>query len=202
MPLINLIETQILSKRRENSQLRISKYVLFGTIGVFTLSYFAFVAQGVGLNGQQNEIEAKLKKLKPLQEQVDSLKKEESNLEPRLQTLANARTLTSRWANLMGHLAVNTPSDVWLTGFRSTSSDPEKPIHITFNGVGRTQNDVSLMMMRTQNALDLESVVLVGSQEKPFEKVTGMEFEIGGDIVGTAEKKKKSLEIDKEGEKK
>jgi Tfp pilus assembly protein PilN len=162
------------------------------------LSYFALVAQGVGLNGQQAEVEAKLKKLKPLQEQIDAFKKDEANLEPRFQTLTSARVLTSRWANLMGHLAVNTPSDVWLTSFRSSSPDPEKPIHITFNGVGKTQTDVSLMMMRTQNALDLESVNLVGSQEKPFEKVTGMEFEIGGDIVGTAEKKRKSLDDGKE----
>jgi Tfp pilus assembly protein PilN len=193
MPLINLIETQILSKKREDSQLRISKYTFFGTIGIISLSYFALVAQGVGLNGQQNDIEAKLKKLKPLQEQIDGFKKEESNLEPRYQTLSKARMLTNRWANLMGHLAVNTPGDVWLTAFRSNGPDPEKPIHITFNGVGKTQTDVSQMMMRTQNAQDLEAVALVGSQEKPFEKVTGMEFEIGGDIVGTAEKKKKSL---------
>ena len=193
MPLINLIETQILSKKREDSQLRISKYTFFGTVGIMALSYFALVAQGVGLNGQQAEIEAKLKQLKPLQEQIDAFKKDESNLEPRFQTLSNARLLTNRWANLMGHLSVNTPNDVWLTSFRSTSPDPEKPIHITFNGVGRTQTDVSEMMMRTQNARDLESVNLVGSQEKPFEKVTGMEFEIAGDIVGTAEKKRKSV---------
>ena len=198
MPLINLIETQILSKKRENSQLRISKYTFFGTAAIMVLSYFGLVAQGVGLNGQQSDVEAKLKKLKPLQEQIDAFKKEEGNLDPRLQTLSDARLLTTRWANLMGHLAVNTTSDVWLTAFRSTSTDPEKPIHIIFNGVGKTQNDVSQMMMRTQNALDLEGVILVGTQEKPFEKVTGMEFEIAGDIVGTAQKKRKSLEIDKE----
>lgn len=198
MPLINLIETQILSQRREDSQLRISKYTFFGAAGLMVVSYFALVAQGVGLSSQQNEIEAKLKKLKPLQEEIDGFKKEQSVLEPKLQTLTSARVLTSRWANLMGHLSVNTPSDVWLTSFRSTAPDPEKPIHITFNGVGKTQSDVGEMMKRTQNSFDLESVNLVGSQEKPFEKVTGMEFEIAGDIVDTAEKKKKQLDTGKE----
>ena len=198
MPLINLIETQNLAKKREGSQLRISKYTFFGTAALMTISYFALIAQGVGLNSQQNEIEAKLKKMRPLQDEIDAFKKDEVNLNPKLTTLSDARILTSRWANLMGHLAVNTPSDVWLTSFRSTAPDPEKPIHITFNGVGKTQTDVSEMMMRTQNALDLESVNLVGSQEKPFEKVTGMEFEIGGDIVDSAQKKKKSIDVDKE----
>ncbi len=198
MPLINLIETQILSKKREGSQLRISKYTFIGAASIIGLSYFALIAQGVGLNGQQNEIEKKIKKMKPLQEQIDAFKKEESNLDPKLQTLEKARVLTNRWANLMGHLSVNTPNDVWLTSFRSAAPDPEKPIHITFNGVGRTQTDVGQMMMRTQNSFDLEGVSLVGSQEKLFEKVSGIEFEMGGDIVDTAEKKKKAINMDKE----
>ena len=198
MPLINLIETQILAKKREDSQLRISKFTFIGAAAFIGLSYFALVAQGVGLNSQQRDIEAKLKTLKPLQEQIDAFKKEESNLDPRLQTLQNARILTNRWANLMNHLSVNTPNDVWLTSFRSAATDVEKPIHITFNGVGRTQTDVSEMMMRTQNARDLEAVNLVGSQEKLFEKVSGIEFEMGGDIVGTAEKKKKALKDEKD----
>ena len=92
----------------------------------------------------------------------------------------------------MEHLAKNMPDDVWLTSFRSLATDPEKPIHVTFNGVGRDQIQVSEMVLRTQNAVDLESVSLVGSGEKMFEKTTGIEFEMGGDIVGTAEKKKKA----------
>ena len=198
MPLINLIESQNLSKRREESSLRISKFTLIGTSAVIGLSYFALIAQNVGLNAQQNEIEAKLKKLKPIQEQIDAFKKEESNLDPRLKTLTSARVLTGRWASLMQHLSVNTPSDVWLTAFRSAATDPEKPIHITFNGVGKSQTDVGQMMMRTQNSRDLEGVSLVGSQEKLFEKVTGIEFEMSGDIVDTAEKKKKPAGSDKE----
>ena len=198
MPTINLIESQILSKRREESNLRISKFTLIGASSVIGLSYFVLVAQGVGLNGQQHEIEAKLKKLKPIQEQIDANKKEESELDPKLKTLVSARVLTNRWANLMEHLSVNTPENVWLTSFKSTGYDAEKPIHITFDGVGKTQTDVSEMMMRTQNARDLEAVNLVTTQEKLFEKVTGIEFEMGGDIVDTAEKKKKPAGSDKE----
>ena len=190
MPLINLIESQILSKRREESNLRISKVTLIGTSSVIGLSYFVLLAQGVGLNSQQHQIEAMLKKLKPIQEQIDTNKKEESNLSPKLKTLVSARVLTNRWANLMQHLAVNTPDDVWLTSFKAAGPDPEKPIHITFDGVGRSQTDVSQMMMRTQNSRDLESVNLVTTQEKLFDKLSAIEFEMGGDIVDTAEKKK------------
>ena len=198
MPLINLIETQNLSQKRDESNLRISKFILIGASGLMALAYSFLAAQGFGLNAQQHEIEAKLKVLKPLQEQIDGNKKEESNLDPRLKTLESARILTSRWANLMEHLSFNTPQNVWLTSFRSSAVDPEKPIHITFNGVGQSQIDVSQMMMRTQNSRDLESVSLVGTQEKLFDKVTGIEFEMAGDIVDTAEKKKKAAGTEKE----
>jgi hypothetical protein len=70
--------------------------------------------------------------------------------------------------------------------------DAEKPIHVTFNGVSRTQTDASEMLLRMQNAEDLESVNLGGTQEKLLEKTTAYEFELNGDIVGTAEKKKKA----------
>lgn len=198
MPQINLIESQLLSARRSERQLQMSKFIFMGASVVVGSAYFALFAQGASLSGQQNEIEAKLKKLKPQQEQIDANKKEEATLSPRLTTLESARNLTNRWARLMEHLAVNTPNNVWLTAFRSSAVDPEKPIHITFNGVGQNQTLVSEMMLRTQNAIDLEGVTLVGSQEKLFEKTSGFEFEMAGDIVDTAEKKKKPIDGDKE----
>jgi len=198
MPQINLIESQLLSAKRSERQLQMSKFVFMGAAVVIGSAYFVLIAQGAALSGEQNEIEAKLKKLKPLQEQIDANKKDESTLGPRLATLESARNLTSRWARLMEHLAVNTPNNVWLTSFRSSAVDPEKPIHITFNGVGQNQTLVSEMMLRTQNAADLESVNMVDSREKLFEKTYGFEFEMSGDIVDTAEKKKKPMDGDKE----
>ena len=186
MPLINLIESQILSAKRAERQLQLSKFVFLGVVTVIGSSYFVMLAEGASLGNQASTIEGKLKKLKPLQEKIDACKKEQSNLEPRLKTLEDARKLTNRWSNLMEHLSHNTPTNVWLTAFRSNAIDPEKPIHITFNGVGQTQTLVSEMMLRTQNATDLEGVTLVGSQEKMFEKSTGIEFEMSGDIIDTA----------------
>ncbi len=199
MPLINLIESQILSEKRADRQLQMSKFILIGVATVIGSSYFVLVAEGASLNGQANAIESKLKKLKPLQGQIDAFKKDEGNLGPRLKTLEDARKLTNHWAHLMEHLASNTPSNVWLTSLRSSAVDPEKPIHISFNGVGQSQTLVSEMLLRTQNAPDLESVNLVGSQEKMYEKSTGIEFELAADIIDTAEKKKKVEDKDKEG---
>lgn len=192
MPQINLIESRILATKKAERQVQIGKFAFAGVATVFAAVYVALFAQGAGLSAQQQSIEEKLKKLRPMFEQIAATKKQEDELSTRLTTLEDARNLTSRWGRLMEHLSTNTPPSVWLTSFRSVAIDPEKPIHITFNGVGQTQTDVSEMMLRTQNAADLESVNLVGSQEKIIEKATGIEFEMGGDIVGTAKKKPKS----------
>lgn len=199
MPIINLIESQILSAKRAERQLQLSKFVFLGVATVLGSSYFVMIAEGASLGNQASTIEGKLKKLKPLQEKIDACKKEEGTLGPRLKTLEDARKLTTRWSSLMDHLSRNTPSNVWLTSFRSVAVDPEKPIHVSFNGVGQSQTLVSEMMLRTQNSLDLEGVTLVGSQEKMFEKSTGIEFELAGDIVDTAEKKKKPKEGEESG---
>lgn len=195
MPHINLIESRILATRKAQRQVQISKFAFFGVATVFAAVYIAMFAQGAGLAAQQQSIEDKLKKLRPMFDQIEASKKNEDELSTRLTTLEDARNLTGRWGRLMEHLSTNTPHNVWLTSFRSVAIDPEKPIRITFNGVGQTQTDVSEMMLRTQNATDLESVNLVGSQERVVDKTTAIEFEMGGDIVGTAQKKaKKEIE--------
>ncbi|HLO99993.1 MAG TPA: PilN domain-containing protein [Fimbriimonas sp.] len=193
MPHINLIESRILATKKAERQVQISKFAFFGVATVFAAVYIAMFAQGAGLSAQQQSIEEKLKKLRPMFEQIEASKKNEDELSTRLNTLEDARNLTGRWGRLMEHLSTNTPPNVWLTSFRSVALDAEKPIRITFNGVGQTQTDVSEMMLRTQNAADLESVNLVGSQERVVEKTTAIEFEMGGDIVGTAKKKPKPV---------
>ena len=129
MPQINLIESQILSTKRSERQLQISKFTFITTIAVFASAHFVMIAEAAGLNGQQNDVESNLKKLKPFQDQIDANKKEENNLEPRLKTLNGARDLTNRWARVMEHLSKNMPNEVWLTSFKSIATDPEKPHH-------------------------------------------------------------------------
>ena len=68
MPQINLIESQILSTKRSERQLQISKFTFIGTISVIASAYFVLIAETATLVVKQNEIEGKLKKLKPFQQ--------------------------------------------------------------------------------------------------------------------------------------
>lgn len=190
MPMINLIETQLLATAKDLQKTRVSKMALIGTSSVMGLGYLVLAGQGLGLAGQQTSIENQIKQLKPLISQIEEMKKEEATMAPKLRTLEDARELTNKWSRLMVHLTRNTPSNVWLTQVRSVAVDIEKPIQVTFNGIGKSNTEAGEMMLRMQNSADLESVNLVGTSEKQLEKTTAFDFEIKGDIVGTAEKKK------------
>lgn len=198
MPLINLIESQLIAVSKERQKVRVSKMILIGTSSIMGLIYVVVAGQALSLNLEVNTIEEKIKKLKPIIDQIDTLKAEHNTLAPKLQTLTDARNLTSKWAGLMDHLTRNTPPDVWLTQVRAVSTEPDKPIHVTFNGIGKTQTNASETLLRFQNSTVLESVNLGGTTEKLLEKNVGYEFEISADIVDTAEKKKDSEK--KEGE--
>jgi Tfp pilus assembly protein PilN len=194
MPLINLIESNLLFARKTEQQTKISKYALISSGVVVGMAYMALLAQGAAIGGETHSVESQIKKMKPLIAKIDDYKRMEGDLSPRLSTLSDAQELTGRWGRLMGHLTTNTPPNVWLTSMRAMMTDPKNPIKVTWRGVGKSQADASEMLLRLQNAKDLEAVNLVGTNEKVLDKTSAIEFEIGGDIIGTAEPEPKSEE--------
>lgn len=191
MPLINLIESNLVAARKSEQQLRISKFALIGSVAIVGLAYMTLLAQGNAVSTEIESVQAQIKKLKPLISQIEAYKKDENELGPKVTTLQDAQDLTNRWGRLLGHFAVNTPADVWVSSMRTMITDPKQPIRVTLMGVAKTQTDASEMMLRVQNSKDLESVNLVGTQERLLEKISAVEYEIAGDIVGTAEAPKK-----------
>ena len=188
MPLINLIESDLLVAKKASQQMRLSQAALIAAGCVVGISYLFVLGQGAMLAGEEQQVQTKLKKIKPIIKAIDEQKQIVADLEPRLQTLEDARELTNRWGRLLNHVSVNTPRDVYLTSIRSDSSQVDQPIKVTFIGTGKSQTDASEFVLRCQNSQDMESVNLVGSQEKLLRAVSAIEFEIAGSIIGTAPK--------------
>lgn len=195
MPSINLIEPLKIAARKSEKQLRVSKMTFMGSAIIAAFGYGLLMLQSGDIGGEERKLQEQIAKLKPLVDEIETQKKEVNQLTPRLQTLQDAQKLTGRWGRIMQHLSTNTPPEVWLTGLRSLASDGEKPINLSIVGVAKTQANVSEFALRWQNALDLEAANLRYSQEKMLDKLQAIEFEVGGDIVGTAEKKKVKEEV-------
>ena len=168
--------------------MRISQIALVAAASTVGLAYLVVLGQGALLASEEQAVQSKLKKLKPMLKAIEEQKRIVADLEPRLDTLQSARELTSRWGRLLNHIAVNTPPDVYLTAIRADANQPDQPIKVTFIGTGKSQSDASQFVLRCQNSRDIESVNLIGSQEKLLRQMSAIEFEVAGSIVGTAPK--------------
>ncbi len=188
MPFINLIESDLLVAKKAAQQMRLSQVALIAAGSVVGIAYLVVLGQGAMLSAEEQAVQTKLKKLKPILRSIDEQKVIVADLEPRLKTLEGARELTNRWGRLLNHISVNTPQDVYLTAIRSDSGQVDQPIKVTFVGTGKSQSDASQFVLRCQNSQDMEKVNLVGSQEKRLREVSAIEFEIAGSIVGTEPK--------------
>ncbi|MBS1720707.1 MAG: PilN domain-containing protein [Armatimonadetes bacterium] len=194
MPLINLIQEQRQIVRREEQRAR-SFAMMFGAslVGSFLLFGFFFL-ETESLKGEQSKLQAELQRLKPVMEQIDDNNKALADMQPRVKTLEDAQAMTGRWGRILQHVAVQTPTPVWLTTVRAIGADPFKPISVSFAGMSATNAPIGEFMQRLQNSDDLEAVSLKYTQEKLAANLHGLEFEISAEITGTAEEKPKTQE--------
>jgi len=189
MPLINLIQEQRLAAKRDETRAR---SYFFGFVGIGILSvggYLTLLLQTELLQGQEMKMRAEIQKVKPLLAQKDANDKQFQELSPRVKTLEDAQLITARWDRLLTHLSKQTPAHTWVTGMRCTASDPEKPITVSFVGVGTSQVPVGEFILRLQNSTDLENVQLKYTQDKIINLEHAVEFEIDADIAGSVDKK-------------
>lgn len=191
MPLINLIQEQRLQVKRTERQAR-AGFLSFATVIVLGAGSYGLLAfQADRLRQEESKLRAQLQKIAPLRKEIEASELAFHELEPREQILVKAREVSDKWTRILAHLAVNTPQTTWMTAIRSTAADPEKPIAISFIGIGGHQEGVSEFILRLQNQTDLENVNLKYTQEKPMTDTVGIEFEVNADLAGSAEKKPK-----------
>lgn len=191
MPLINLIYEQRIALKREQ---RRARTLLFGFVGsaavaLAAVGYLFMDAQA--LSDDEAKLKGEAQKNAPMLKEIEANTKELAQLAPRIKTLEGARETTDRWIRIMDHLTRHTPRQTYLTAVRCSASDPTKPIQVSFAGMSPRQDLVGEFILRMQGAVDLENVGLKFTQERLSGQGKGLEFEIMGEIVGTAEAKPK-----------
>ncbi|HVL39008.1 MAG TPA: PilN domain-containing protein [Fimbriimonadaceae bacterium] len=189
MPLINLIQEQRLTARRNERRARAFFLAFAGTACASLASFGYFLFHTEQLQGEESRLQAMLAKTDPILKAIEENEKVYGTLAPRLKTLEDAQTMTSRWDRITEHLAVQTPQPLWLTGIRCIYQDPTKPIQVSFIGVSDRQDNVGEFILRLQNLPDLEGVNLKFTQEKVIAQGRGIEFEVSANLAGTVEQK-------------
>jgi Tfp pilus assembly protein PilN len=118
-----------------------------------------------------------------------------AKLEPRIQTLTKAQEATLQWSDILQHLRDNMPEGVWLTGVSCQKQNPNDPIAVSLKGMSTSQQAVGHLIIRIELCNDLESPELVFTQERRTENGKALEFEVKGQLAGSAPETAKTKEV-------
>lgn len=198
MPLINLIQDQRLAAKKNERTARVL-FVSFATVATVSVlaSGFLLVLKESAAN-EASDLKAKAQQVQPILDEVEATNREYGKLAPRVTTLTGAQETTTKWNRVLDHLAVQTPTETWLTTMRANQSDPKNPVAITFQGLSKRQELIGEFILRLQGSPDLANVGLKYTQEKPAQIGSQLEFEVNAELEGTVEEKERN-ETKKEG---
>jgi len=198
MPLINLIQEQRLTVKKNEKVTRLFFMAFAGTgvLSVMTLGGLLFMTESA--SSEESTLRAKAQEVQPLLDQIQATNTDYGKLAPRLKTLEDAQEATTRWNRVLEHMSSQTPSETWLTQMRATQGDPKSPITVSFMGMSSRQELIGEFILRLQQLPDLLNVALKYSQEKNAQYGRQLEFEVSADLDGTIEEKERN-ETKKEG---
>lgn len=137
MPNINLIAARRQEKRRMEKLTRQLFFGLSGTVAGFVAVASYFITQRFALIGDIAEADSRMSKLQPKLQEIDRIKKETADKQPKVETLEKARYETLRWTMLFQSVALALPPDVWLT---SLGAPDGEAIVVTLAGSAPSQN--------------------------------------------------------------
>jgi len=189
MPIINLIQEQRLNAFKQEQRTRIAFLTFVGAASLAVFGYGIIFYERSSLETEISRQTADLEKAKPIVDQIEKIDRDMGEMKPRLDTLTDASKQTDRWSHILHHLQTQTPVDTWLTGMQSSGSDSSKPIQLTLQGTGKAQEPIAEFVLRVQNEPNLENVALHFTQQKRVITGNAIDFEVGGDLAGSLEKK-------------
>lgn len=198
MPLINLIQDQRLVAKKNERTARVffMSFAISGALSV--LSFGSLLIMKESVQNEASDLRVKAQKIQPIVDEIDATNREYSKLAPRVTTLTGAQETSTRWNRVLDHLAVHTPTETWLTNLRAMQTDPKSPVTLNFQGLSKRQELIGEFILRLQGSADLTNVGLKYTQEKPAAVGSQLEFEVSGELEGTADEKERN-ETKKEG---
>jgi Tfp pilus assembly protein PilN len=144
MPNINLIAERRQEKRRME---RLSKQLFFtlgGSLAIFVAVGSYLLTARISQFGEVAEAEQRMEKLKPVIAEIDLIKKETADKEPKLATLEQARYDTLRWTLLFQSISESLPAQVWLSNLGAPDGEP---VVVNLSGSAPTQTIASQLVL-------------------------------------------------------
>jgi len=139
MPNINLIA----SRREEKKRLERTAGQLFiglgSSVGVLLLLASYMAARHLSMNADMSSADQRMEKIQPTLDEIDRIKKETADLEPKVEQLETAKLQTLRWQAVFLALSRTTPRNTWLSQVAASEGD-SPPVNIQ----GQTENQTQV----------------------------------------------------------
>lgn len=195
MPFVNLIKEDRLAAAKRDRQIRMFVLACIGIGAVSFLGAGYFTFEAGRYKDRAASLERALKEAEPYMQKIEDNKSEIGKLEPRIQTLTKAQEATLQWSQILQHLRDNMPEGVWLTGVTCQKQNPTDPIAVSFKGLSTTQEAVGHLIIRVDMSKDIDNPELVFTQERRTENGKALEFEVKGQLAGSAPETAKTKEV-------
>ena len=186
MPFVNLIKEDRLSAAIRDRKIRLLAIACLSICAVSFVGAAYFTIEATTLNSRVAGLEQTKKRIQPYIDQVNRNQAEIDKLMPRIQTLTSAQEHTRQWSRILDHLTHNMPEGVWLTRVSCQRMSPANPVEVSLKGLSTTNEAVGYLIIRLEASEDLDESELVYTQERRTEKGKALEFEIKGNLVGSA----------------
>jgi Tfp pilus assembly protein PilN len=160
MPNINLIAP----RREEKKKLERAAGQLFvglgSSVGVLLLLASYMAARHLSMNADMSSAEQRMEKIQPTLDEIERIKKETSDLIPKVEQLEAAKLQTLRWKAVFLALSKTTPRNTWLTQLSASEGDSPS---LTIQGQTESQAQAANMNEALQRESVFQSVDIKGT---------------------------------------
>lgn len=152
-------------------------FTLGGSLAVLVAVGSYLLTARITLQGDVDDAQRKMDKLKPILADIDQIKRETAEKQPKVDTLERARYDTLRWTMLFQAVSASLPKDVWLTNMGAAEGDP---LVVSLAGSAPSQTKASDVALNLKKQPLFEKVELLSTSR--VEKDARFMFQITAPI--------------------
>jgi type IV pilus assembly protein PilN len=186
---INLLPRELIEKKK------IGAFVVFVSISsLFSvlICVLLFLPLRDELQAAKRRLELErltLRKYRPILQELEELKREESELQARLSSVENLIVSRSPWSQVLYEISRALPEKIWLTELTKETQGKEQILAIEGSSLSKTIDIGKFMENLTKSPLFTE-VALLGMTKRAMDKREVMDFAISCKLRGSVPFKK------------
>ena len=180
---VNLLPTELIQKRK------VGAFVIFVLISIvltILICVLLFLSLRDEIQAARRRLELEqlpVRKYQPILKKLEDLKREENQLQARLDAIENLIASRSSWSQVLYEISTALPEKIWLTELTKEPQGKEQILTIQGSSLSKTIDIGKFMENLTRSPLFAEVVLLVMTK-RTVDKTEVMDFTINCKLRG------------------